>query len=107
MLTTIICFKLLLPPNSGVMRMFNWNRSVPKRDGDYENGIVIHEFTHGISNRLTGGRLNVGCLPDGEPGGMGEGWSDVLATILRLKSSDNRLQQFVMGAYALNYAPGI
>ena len=25
------------------------------RDGDFENGIIIHEYGHGISNRLTGG----------------------------------------------------
>ena len=25
------------------------------RDGDIENGIIIHEYGHGVSNRLTGG----------------------------------------------------
>ena len=25
------------------------------RDGDFENGIILHEYGHGISNRLTGG----------------------------------------------------
>jgi len=45
----------------------------PQRDGDLENGIIIHEYAHGISNRLTGG-LNVNCLSGQEQ--MGEGWSD-------------------------------
>ena len=25
------------------------------RDGDFDNGIIAHEYGHGISNRLTGG----------------------------------------------------
>ena len=25
------------------------------RDGDLENGIIIHEYGHGVSSRLTGG----------------------------------------------------
>jgi hypothetical protein len=47
------------------------------RDGDFDAGVIIHEYTHGISNRLTGGRLTVGCLNDDEQ--MGEGWSDFFA----------------------------
>lgn len=39
-----------------------------------EAGIVIHELTHGLSTRLTGGPKNSGCLGWGEAGGMGEGW---------------------------------
>jgi hypothetical protein len=26
-----------------------------KRDGDLDNGVMCHEYGHGISNRLTGG----------------------------------------------------
>ncbi|NJN34618.1 MAG: hypothetical protein HC817_10550 [Saprospiraceae bacterium] len=37
-------------------------------DGDFDNGIIAHEYGHGISNRLTGGRLNVDCLSEGETG---------------------------------------
>jgi len=44
------------------------------RDGSFDNGIIAHEYTHGISNRLTGGGSNAGCLFNAEQ--MGEGWSD-------------------------------
>ena len=37
------------------MRMFLFNRSVPERDGALENDLVVHENTHGITNRMTGG----------------------------------------------------
>jgi hypothetical protein len=54
--------------------MYLWNTAVPYRDGDMEAGIVIHELSHGLSTRLTGGPANSGCLGWGEAGGMGEGW---------------------------------
>ena len=31
-------------------------------DGDFDNGIIAHEYAHGISNRLTGGPSLAGCL---------------------------------------------
>ncbi|HEX5154629.1 MAG TPA: M36 family metallopeptidase [Parafilimonas sp.] len=46
-------------------------------DGDLDNGVICHEYTHGISNRLTGGPSNVFCLQNAEE--MGEGWSDYIA----------------------------
>jgi uncharacterized repeat protein (TIGR01451 family) len=46
-------------------------------DGDLDNGVVSHEYTHGISNRLTGGPSNTSCLENKEQ--MGEGWSDYFA----------------------------
>lgn len=55
------------------MQMYLWSGS-PQKDGDVDNGIIIHEYGHGISNRLTGGPANSSCLQNGEQ--MGEGWSD-------------------------------
>jgi hypothetical protein len=49
-------------------------------DGDLDNGVISHEFTHGISNRLTGGPNNVSCLQNKEQ--MGEGWSDYMALMV-------------------------
>lgn len=49
----------------------------PLRDGALDATIIAHEYTHGISNRLTGGRTNVSCLNNNEQ--MGEGWSDWVA----------------------------
>ena len=34
----------------------------PDLDGAFDNGVVSHEFGHGISNRLTGGPANSSCL---------------------------------------------
>ncbi len=46
-------------------------------DGDLDNGVIAHEYGHGVSNRLTGGAPNSNCLGNAEQGG--EGWSDYLA----------------------------
>jgi extracellular elastinolytic metalloproteinase len=53
------------PPDGqpGRMRMFLWDNTNPKRDCTFDAGVVIHEYTHGLSNRLTGGPANSGCLP--------------------------------------------
>ncbi|KAG9303280.1 hypothetical protein G9A89_013606 [Geosiphon pyriformis] len=82
------------------MRMYVWDVVDPWRDGDFEAGIIIHEYTHGISTRLTGGPANSGCLGWGEAGGMGEGWGDYFATILRMKNSFTRDAAFGMGDWA-------
>ena len=50
----------------------------PRRDGAMENDIVVHEMTHGITNRMTGGGTGR-CLQTLEAGGLGEGWSDAMA----------------------------
>ena len=55
-------------------------KGAPQLDGDYDNGVVVHEYGHGISNRLTGGPANSSCLGNEEQGG--EGWSDYLALML-------------------------
>ena len=52
----------------------------PALDGALDNTIHPHEYTHGISNRLTGGPLTASCLNNGEQ--MGEGWSDYYALMM-------------------------
>jgi len=82
------------------MRMYVWTRSNPNRDGDLDSGIIIHEYGHGISNRLTGGPSNVNCLSGAEPGGMGEGWGDWWATALRQHPTYTRYDIFPMAPYS-------
>lgn len=87
------------------MRMYVWNQQQPYRDGDLEAGIVIHEFAHGISTRLTGGPANSGCLGWGEAGGMGEGWGDFFATMIRMHNANET--EFAMGEWASGRPGGI
>lgn len=70
------------------------------RDGDFENGIIIHEYSHGVSLRLTGGP-GINCLTGDEQGG--EGWSDYYAIAVLLDPSvDDPEAGRGMGPYALH-----
>jgi len=88
------------------MRMYLWNAKRPMRDGDLDSGIIVHEYGHGISNRLTGGPSNVNCLQKLQSGGMGEGWSDWWAICFQMKQTAKGSDAFPMGAYA-NFGKGI
>lgn len=56
------------------------------RDSSFDNGIIAHEYGHGVSNRLTGGGNDVDCLWNDEQ--MGEGWSDWMGLILTIRPGD-------------------
>jgi hypothetical protein len=87
------------------MQMFNWTLTTPHRDGDFDNGIIYHEYGHGISNRLTGGPANSGALNTIQSGGMGEGWSDFWGLILTQTATDLPDDGRGIGSYALGQAP--
>ncbi|MCB0451575.1 MAG: T9SS-dependent M36 family metallopeptidase [Aequorivita sp.] len=70
-----------------------------QRDGDLDNVIIAHEYGHGISNRLTGGPSQAGCLQNEEQ--MGEGWSDYFGLVLTMKPGDSRNDYRGIGTYAL------
>ncbi len=91
---------------SGRMQMYLWTLggSNPSKDGDIDNGIVIHEFSHGTSNRLTGGGSGA-CLGNAEQ--MGEGWSDYYALMFTQNWATSTLNSGFasprgIGLYALN-----
>ncbi|CAE6448750.1 unnamed protein product [Rhizoctonia solani] len=88
----------------GQMRMYTWTYTSPNRDGALENDIVTHEYTHGISNRLTGGGTGR-CLQTTEAGGMGEGWSDAFADWTEQTSATDK--DFTLGSYVTKIAAGI
>ncbi|MCX8523726.1 T9SS-dependent M36 family metallopeptidase [Chryseobacterium formosus] len=50
-------------------------------DGSFDNGIITHEYGHGISNRLTGNGYTC-LLKSASKEQMGEGWSDFFALML-------------------------
>ncbi|KAF9020871.1 hypothetical protein BDZ89DRAFT_1164034 [Hymenopellis radicata] len=94
------------PPDgqSGTCRMYIWDITTPERDGALQNDIVVHEFTHGLTNRMTGGGTGT-CLQTTESGGMGEGWSDALAAWTEQKSAD--VPDYAMGTWVIDNPAGI
>ena len=68
-------------------------------DDDFDISVIAHEYGHGISTRLAGGRNNSGCLGNDEQ--MGEGWSDWLALVTTARASDTRTQPRPIAPYLL------
>jgi hypothetical protein len=87
----------------GRMQMYLWTAPTPDRDGDVDNGIIAHEYAHGISNRFTGNGST--CLTNAEQ--MGEGWSDYFGLMITHDWStaavgDGFSKPRGIGTYALN-----
>ncbi|WP_313216029.1 T9SS-dependent M36 family metallopeptidase [Soonwooa sp.] len=83
------------------------------KNSSFDNGVMVHEYGHGISNRLTGNSM--GCLSNREQ--MGEGWSDFFALMLTNKPEytaatargiatySNGQQSTALGIRAKKYSP--
>ncbi len=80
------------------MQMYLWTRTQPGRDGSFDNNIIAHEYGHGISIRLVGGR-NRNVLGGSEQ--MGEGWSDWFGLMLTMKAGDKGTDKRGVGTYVL------
>ncbi|KAG7094663.1 hypothetical protein E1B28_005485 [Marasmius oreades] len=76
----------------------------PNRDSVLSNDIVIHELTHGLSNRLTGGGT-AACLQTLESRGLGEGWSDAVADWF-VHSASPQITDFVFLPWLYNNPRG-
>ena len=88
------------PPDgtSGRAQMFNFTGPAIDRDGGLDTEILIHELTHGTSNRLVG---NAAGLQWDIGAGMGEGWSDFYAlSLLNNTNADDPNGRYATGAYA-------
>ena len=94
------------PPDGrpGRVQMFLWSGS-PQPDGDFDQTVILHELTHGLSNRLIG---NGTGLSGFQSRAMGEGWSDYFALALLRQESDPLDGAYAIGQYVRNnYAQGI
>ena len=93
------------PPDGGNprMQMYLCTNNGNDRDGDYDNGVIAHEYGHGISNRLTGGPAAAGCLSNQEQ--MGEGWSDYFGMVMTIEVGDSGLDSRGMGTWLFGQGP--
>lgn len=96
------------PPDgmSGRMQMYVWNTTLPNRNGEFDNGVVIHEYGHGVSTRLTGGPANSAALFNYQSRAMGEGWSDFFAMMFTQRPDDLPWDAIPVGTYALGQENG-
>ncbi len=90
------------PPDGGnpTMQMYVCG----DKDGDFDNLVIVHEYGHGISNRLTGGPGTTGCLGNSEQ--MGEGWSDWYGVVLTIEPGDIGTDERGVGTYLFGQGAG-
>jgi hypothetical protein len=93
-----------------LLAMLMWDATINNQpaslDSSYDAGVIIHEYTHGVSTRLAG-TDNVLGLRSTQGGGMGEGWSDFFAMSF-LAGSDTPLDgSFATGSYIAQRARGV
>jgi hypothetical protein len=81
----------------GRMQMYIWTGPTPDYDGTTDADVIIHEVTHGTSNRLHG---NASGLSTNMSRGMGEGWSDFYAHTLLAEPTDPINGIYTIGGYA-------
>lgn len=81
----------------GRMQMFVWTGPTPDYDGTADAEVIIHEVTHGLSNRLHG---NAAGLSTNMARGMGEGWGDWYAYTMLAEPSDPINGIYTTGGYA-------
>ena len=67
-------------------------------DGAVDNGIIVHEFSHGVSLRLIGGPGNTLCLANAEQ--AGEGISDFFTLATTVEEGDTGPDPRGIGNYA-------
>lgn len=83
------------------MQMYRFTSTTPNRTSSFDDPIIIHEYGHGVSNRLTGGPANADALNAWQSAGMGEGWSDWWSLMLTQKPTDTIDQAYAVGTYVL------
>jgi len=78
------------------MQMYLWTGPNPDFDGSLDADVIVHEHTHGLSNRLHG---NASGLSTNMSRGMGEGWSDFYGHALLSEPSDPINAIYTTGSY--------
>lgn len=71
----------------------------------FDFDVVAHEYVHGLTNRLVGGRMNANALDELQSGGMGEGWSDYFALTIQSYFQNN--EKVVSGDWVVDSPGGI
>jgi extracellular elastinolytic metalloproteinase len=71
----------------------------------FDSDVVFHEYCHGLSNRLVGGRMTTRPLLQPQSAAMGEGWSDYFA--LTIQNRGKSIEKTVTGDWVTGRAGGI
>jgi uncharacterized repeat protein (TIGR01451 family) len=86
------------------MQMYLFTDPRPARDGALDAEVILHEYTHGLSNRRVGGGVGISRL---QSAGMGEGWSDFYGLALLSEAGDDLDGAYAAGGYLTYQLSGL
>lgn len=78
------------------MQMHVFTPATPDRDACFDAEVVLHEYVHGLTERLVGGGVGISLL---QSAGLAEGWSDFYALALLSEPGDDPHGVYPLGAY--------
>src|SRR5688572_16974552 len=78
------------------MQMYIFTGPTPDRTSALDHDVLLHELTHGTSNRL---HANASGLATTMSGGMGEGWSDFYSRALLSTADEDVNGVYAAGGY--------
>ncbi len=78
------------------IQMYVFDGPAPTRDGDLDAEIIIHEYTHGLTDRLIGGGIGIFAI---QTIGLAEGWSDFYSLALLSEPGDDLHGTYPVGGY--------
>lgn len=70
-------------------------------------GVIIHEYAHGVSQRLVGGRLKKTALVEPQSLALGEAWSDYFAITILNHYRGTAPARYGFASYASGRAGGV
>lgn len=85
-------------PADGTSPVMSMGVAASGRHTALDSSVVFHEYTHGVTNRLVGGPMNVRALDADQSLAMGEGWGDYIACTIN--------DTTVVGAWVMNQSGG-
>lgn len=96
----------MLTRADGVQALMNMGLvEMSGRHTAFDSDVVFHEYTHGVSNRLVGGRLDALALQQPQSRSMGEGVSDYFA--LTIQNYFLEEERTVLGSWVVDRSEGI
>lgn len=72
----------------------------PRRDYSLMADVIFHEYMHGITNRIVGGKNSVTGLVNLQSLALDEGWADFFGLMLTQQASDQQFDSYPVGEYA-------
>ncbi|NQV25160.1 MAG: proprotein convertase P-domain-containing protein [Rhodopirellula sp.] len=99
--------RFMTPPDgeSPRVQVSVYNFSNPYRDSDFDTTVLAHEYTHGLTRRLTGGAADTDTLNALQSAGMDEGWADWYSLMVHQVATDSIDDGFAIGTYSLGQDP--